>query len=63
MMTYVAIALYVLGVFHSAMFIFELKRLGRVDFDDGVCFFFAALFWPVAEIFSLLSMAIKKIAR
>ena len=61
-MTYIALALYVLGVFHSAMFLFELKRLGRMDFDDGLCFF-AALFWPVVEIFTMLSMAIKKIAR
>jgi len=61
-MTYVAIALYVLGVFHSSMFIFELKRLGRVDFDDGLCLF-AALFWPVAEIVTILFMVIKKVAR
>ena len=61
-MTYIAIALYLLGFTHSAMFIFELKRLGRVDFDDGLCFSMA-LFWPVIEIISLITMAIKKIAR
>lgn len=61
-MTYIAIALYLLGFTHSAMFIFELKRLGRIDLDDGLCFVMA-VFWPVAEIFTILFTVIKKIAR